>query len=212
MSRFGVARSTVRAAIAQLRAEGMVVVEKGAGSFVRDPGQDRCRIDARVVGTWLQEANTGGGTGERRFRIPGPEPRVSREAVGEAMAQRLGVEAGVPVLRQQLVGPGPGIARRRTTASLHPDVEREARIRERDLGGDDLVAVLRTKGVALDAMEDVVAARMPSPGEREELGILDGVPVLDVVRTIGAGGRTAAVIETVVAADLVSLRYSLPPV
>jgi DNA-binding GntR family transcriptional regulator len=65
--------------------------------------------------------------------------------------------------------------------------------------------------VSIESIEDEVEARMPSPEERERLVILDGVPVLEVVRTIRASGRIATVIETVVAADLVSLRYSLPP-
>jgi len=206
MSRFGVARSTVRAAIAQLRSEGMVVVEKGAGSFVRDPGRDRCQIDARVVGMWLQELE-----GERQFRVPHQEPRVGREPAGEALARRLGIDADAQVLKLEVIGPGPEVARQWTRSALHPDTEHEAKIRERDLAGAELAAVLSAKGVSIESIEDEVEARMPSPEERERLGILDGVPVLNVLRTIRAAGRVAAVIETVVAADLVSLRYSLPP-
>jgi len=207
MSRFGVARSTARAAIAQLRSEGMVVVEKGAGSFVRDPGRDRCQIDARVVGIWLGEA-----AGERPFKLSRYEPHVAREPAGEKTAKRLEVAAGAQVLKQEVLGPGPGIARQWTRAALHPDTEREGKIRERDLAGRELPAVLSAKGVRFESIEDEVEARMPSPEEREKLGILDGVPVLNVLRTIRVAGRVAAVIETVVAADLVSLRYSIPPI
>ncbi len=206
MNRFGVARSTVRTAISRLRSEGMVVVEKGAGSFVRDPGRDRCQIDARVVGMWLGEADS-----ERSFRIPRSEPLVTRGPAGEPLARRLELTGDAQVLRQLVVGPGPEVARRWTRATLHPQTEHDARIRERDLSRDELSAVLSSKGVSIESIEDEVEARMPSPEERAQLGILDGVPVLDVVRSIRAGGRTAAVIETVVAADLVSLRYSLPP-
>jgi GntR family transcriptional regulator len=205
MSRFGVARSTARAAIAQLRSEGMVVVERGAGSFVRDPGRDRCRIDARVVGIWLREA-----AGERLFRLSPPMPRVAREPAGEQLAKRLEVAADAQVLKQEVLGPGPEIKRQWTRSTLHPDTEQKAKIRERDLTHDELLSILSSKGVSIESIEDEVEARMPSPEEREKLGILDGVPVLEVLRTIRADGRVAAVIETVVAADLVSLRYSLP--
>jgi len=206
MARFGVARSTVRAAIAQLRSEGMVVVEKGAGSFVRDPSRDRCLIDARVVGMWLQELE-----GERPFRVPHGEAQVARESAGEVLARRLGIDGETQVLKQEVIGPGPDVARQWTRSALHPDIEREAKIRELDLAGAEVAAVLSAKGVSIESIDDEVESRMPSPEEREKLGILDGVPVLDVVRTIQAAGRVAAVIETVVAADLVSLRYSLPP-
>lgn len=204
MSRFGVARSTVRAAIAQLRSEGMVTVEKGAGSFVRDPGQDRCQIDARVVGMWVGEA------GERPFKLSRPEAHVSREPAGEELARRLGISADDRVLRQEVIGPGPDVARQWTRATLHPDTEQKARIRVRDLARDELPSVLSSNGLSVELIEDEVEARMPRPEEREKLEILDGVPVLEVIRTIRAGGRVAAVIETVVAADLVSLRYSVP--
>jgi GntR family transcriptional regulator len=206
MSRFGVARSTVRAAIAQLRAEGMVVVEKGAGSFVRDPGRDRCQIDARVVGMWLGEA-----AGERRFTLSRAEPHVARAPAGEKIARRLEIAADAQVLKQEILGPGPGIARQWTRATLHPDTEHKAKIRERDLAHDELHLVLSSKGLSIESIEDEVEARMPTPDEREKLEILDGVPVLEVVRMIRAQARTAVVIQTVVAADLVSLRYSIPP-
>jgi len=205
MSRFGVARSTVRAAIAELRSEGMVVVEKGAGSFVRDPGRDRCQIDARVVGSWLGEV-----AGERRFKLSRLEPHVARKPAGEKLAKRLEVAADAQVLKQEVLGPGLGIARQWTRATLHPDTELNAKVRERDLAHDELQSVLSSKGLSIDSIEDEVEARMPRPEEREKLEILDGVPVLDVVRVIRADGRTAAVIETVVAADLVSLRYHIP--
>ncbi|MFZ0169304.1 MAG: GntR family transcriptional regulator [Candidatus Dormiibacterota bacterium] len=204
MTRFGVSRSTVRAAISQLRSEGMVVVEKGAGSFVRDPGRDRCQIDARVVGMWLGEV------GERPFKLSSPEPHVSRELAGDVLAGRLGIPADAKVLQQEILGPGPDITRQWTRATLHPETEQYAQIRERDMAHDELPSVLSSKGVSIESIDDEVEARMPTPEEREKLGILDGVPVLDVVRMIRAAGRTAAVIETVVAADLVSLRYSLP--
>jgi GntR family transcriptional regulator len=206
MRRFGVARSTVRAAIAQLRSEGMVAVEKGAGSFVRDPGRDRCQIDARVVGMWLGET-----AGERPFKLARPEPHVAREPAGEKLAKRMEVAADTRVLKQEVVGPGPEIERQWTRAALHPGTEHDSKIRERDLAHDELASVLSSRGISMESVEDEVEARMPSPEEREKLGILDGVPVLDVVRMIRAEGRAAAVIETVVAADLVSLRYSLPP-
>ena len=205
MSRFGVSRSTVRAAISQLRSEGMVVVEQGAGSFVRDPGHDRCQIDARVVGMWLGEA-----AGERPFKLSRPEPHVARAPAGEKLAGRLEVTADAQVLKQDVFGPGPEIARQWTRATLHPDTEQKAKIRERDLAHDALQSVLSSKGVSIESIDDEVEARMPSPEEREKLEILDGVPDLEVVRMIRAEGRTAAVIETVVAADLVSLRYPIP--
>jgi GntR family transcriptional regulator len=93
---------------------------------------------------------------------------------------------------------------------MNPATERESRIEASDLARDGLSVLLSAKGVSFDAIEDEVEARMPTPLERQRLQILDGVPVLDVVRTIRADGRVAAVIETVIAADLISLRYSLP--
>ena len=207
MSRFGVARSTVRAAIAELRSEGRVVVEKGAGSFVRDPGQERCLIDARVVGMWLLDLE-----GERPFKLSRPELQVAREPAGEALSRRLELAPDAKVLKQESIGRGTEVARQWSRATLHPDTEHEADIQERDLAQDELQSVLSARGVPIEAIEDEVGARMPTPDEREKLEILDGVPVLYVVRTIRADGRVTAVIETVVAADLVSLGYSLPPI
>jgi GntR family transcriptional regulator len=154
---------------------------------------------------WLREA-----AGERPFKLSQPEPHVAREPAGEKLARRLEVTADAQVLKQEVLGPGPEIARQWTRATLHPDTEQTAKIRERDLAHDQLQSVLSSKGVSIESIDDEVEARMPSPEEREKLEILDGVPVLEVVRMIRAEGRTAAVIETVVAADLVSLRYSIP--
>src|SRR5215831_6398023 len=45
MDRFGVTRATIRNALAQLRVEGLLTIERGAGAFVRMPSPVR-----RIVG------------------------------------------------------------------------------------------------------------------------------------------------------------------
>jgi GntR family transcriptional regulator len=204
MGRFSVTRATVRAAIGELRSEGLVVTERGSGAFVRRPpplrrvprnpgapdsveaGEDAPRgHDVEQVG--LSEVAVDGTLG-RRMQIP-PGGRAIRW-------QRRHLAGGIPI---ELVtsylpaGSVPGVE-----GTTWPPA-------------DDPHARLLGAQARAERYEDEVSARMPTPDERRRLEVPPGVPVLLVVRRAkDRAGLLVELSETVLAADRNALIYGLP--
>lgn len=87
--RFGVSRITVRRAVADLEALGMVTRRQGRGTFATPP---RSTIGTMAVGGFSDHVS-GGGTMSRRI------VRATASEADADVAGRLGVEVGSPVFR-----------------------------------------------------------------------------------------------------------------
>jgi GntR family transcriptional regulator len=178
-AQYGVSRPTVRAALATLRAEGLIDAQQGRGAFVRLRPAMR-----RVPAPQLSEAVT-----QRNIR-PEAQQRIIEAAptsVRGAVAELLGVEDGHQAfVRRRLV----------TTPEGEP----------LELGAHYFPTTQKPAGREAHRTASLLSARMPSPTEAATLRIPDGVPLLEVlVASYDADGTPIQVVEALLPAD----RYAI---
>lgn len=210
---YGVARMTVRQALAVLKGEGLVVAEHGRGVFVRPRpvvrrlGSDRFARRHRKRGKAAFVADAA---------VAGQHPSVDELLITQGsppphVAEALRVDPEKPVLlrsRRYLINGHPV----ELAASYVPlDVAEGTPIAEPDTGPGGIYARMEDKGFAFKAFHEEVTARMPTPEEVRRLDLPSGVPVLTLVRTATATtGRVLEVCDTVMAAHSFVLSYDLP--
>jgi GntR family transcriptional regulator len=210
---FGVARMTVRNALQELRNEGLVIAEHGKGTFVRPAppvrrmASDRFARKHRAAGkaAFLAEAdNAGYSPGVDRVQVSrGPAPRDVAERLG------LAPDAEVVIRARRYLANGRPVE---TAVSYIPaEFAAGTRIEEPDSGPGGIYARLEDAGHVLARFTEEVGARMPTPDERRELEIGDGIPVLLVVRTAyDTDGAAVEVCDTVKVAPAYLLEYDFP--
>jgi len=210
---FGVARMTVRNALQELRNEGLVVAEHGKGTFVRPAppvrrvASDRFARKHRTEGkaAFLAEADKIG-------YAPGVDRvRISRELAPSSIAERLHLppDSEVIVRSRRYLANGRPVE---TAVSYIPATfGAGTKIEEPDSGPGGIYARLEDQGHTLARFTEEVGARMPTPDERRELEIGDGVPVLLVLRTaFDTEGVPVEVCDTVKVAPSYLLEYDFP--
>lgn len=212
----GVSRMTVRLAMQELRAEGLVVSWQGRGTFVADPKREPMPYRASVVHSAAVRARR---PGLDAFRVELAELgrkgfqdlRVERIPAPEEIASRLGLAPGDPVVvrrhRQVVEGQPYALVDSWFDAALADGTPLAEDVKVP--GGTDSLMV----ALDLEALHrrDEVTARMPTPEEAQALDIAGGVPVVIVVATeLAAEGRPVEVYVRVMPADRVSLVYEVP--
>jgi GntR family transcriptional regulator len=209
---YDVARMTVRQAIGELRAEGLVVAEHGRGVFVRSrPPVRRLAVDRFA----------------RRHRQAGKAAFLAEaEGVGTPSVDQIEVGEGLPPARVKellgLTGRLRVVVRSRrylldgepveTAVSYIPaSLARGTKVAEPDTGPGGIYARLEDLGHTLSHFIEEVSVRMPTPEERRRLHLGTGVPVMIVVRTAyETGGRPVEVCDTVKAGPSYVLEYRIP--
>ncbi|AYL38029.1 GntR family transcriptional regulator [Streptomyces fungicidicus] len=208
---YGVSDTVALEARKVLMAEGLVEGRSGSGTYVRERPVPRRvarsgfrpergatpfrqeQADAGVRGTW--------------------ESRSERAEASAAVAERLGIESGDPVMRTKYLFREAGepmmlstswepLALTGRTPVMLPE--------EGPLGGMGVVERMRAIDVVVDNVTEEVGAR---PGLAEELLLLGGVPghvVLVIQRTYFASGRPVETADIVVPADRYRAAYHLP--
>ncbi|MFD9943179.1 GntR family transcriptional regulator [Nonomuraea sp. NPDC059023] len=214
--RYGTTRPTVRRALALLKAEGLLTSRQGQGVFVRNKPRVRLLIS---------------GSNFRRHReagLPGFNAQVLEQ--GMIPAQRVHEVATVPATaaiaeRLNLAEGAPVIARRRIfTAndeavalcdSYYPAEFAEGTpIAEPNMIKGGVYAVIEDpdgpiRRLISRSIDDLVA-RMPTPAEAEALGLMLGVPVVQVVRTVyDSEDRPVEVQDSVMSAASHAFRYEV---
>lgn len=209
---FGVARMTVRQALGELSAEGLLVAEHGRGVFVRERPVVRRVASDRFA---------------RRHREAGQAAFFAEaEGVGVPSVDEIevGSESASSDVREALALPARGrvIARRRRylmdgqpvelAASYVPlSIAKGTAIEEADTGPGGIYARIEEAGHALAEFSEEVAARMPSPEERRRLRLPAGTPVLTVRRiAFDSNGSPVELTDTVKAAPSYVLEYRFP--
>lgn len=209
MRQYEVTRSTVRSALGVLGAEGLVTPEQGAGVFVRErPEQLPFDLLPRPSPT-----------GERPFRLGGGEQRQLRASAADPVtASHLQVAPGSPVAcwsgRVAAVGGRDmlGLVAVSRSEPLGRRALRPTSATARFLPGSSGIPPELDR-LDVTGYNDLVSARMPTPDERRELRLEQGVPVIQVMRQWWSRDRIRAVGVLIAAADrtVVRLTSDSPP-
>lgn len=210
MADYGVSRIVVRQAIDVLRGEGLVISQRGSGTYVREQ-QPRVR---RVLGNLYGSRATTSPFAEAT-RSSGMTPEweyQSRKTTApQAIAERLRIEPGDQVMRTQyrfFADNQPVML----STSYEPLAITGGTPIEQPEAGPITGVVPRMDAIGLHithVIEDV-QARAPRPYEAEALEVPAGVPVLYVERTYFADETAVETAEIVVSADRYIFSYAVP--
>jgi GntR family transcriptional regulator len=173
VERFRVSVNTVRAALVQLRTEGLVESRRGVGAFVAD------QLPVRRLSTDITEARGFYSMLDRIGKQPATRTTVERGPASVEVADQLQVEVGAEVvIRARVLGtegdPPVGLA-----MSYFPVWVVEAAPKLADPTVSGLPVWLR-EAFGDTYSEDLIDARMPTEDEVERLEIPEGTPVLIV--------------------------------
>jgi GntR family transcriptional regulator len=196
MDTWGVSSRTIRVALDQLRAEGLVVSKQGSGVFVRQQFVPR-RLSTDITTSvgWYH-------TLARQGLQPAGKTVVSEAPASPLVAEWLGIELGDTVtVRDRVLGTeehGPVML----ATSFFPwfVAERAPALKDPTRGG---MPELLREAFGETYSHDVLTTRMPNPEERQRLELEPGTPVLVIrggtytqesqpihfIEVIGAGGR-----------------------
>lgn len=207
---FGVARMTVRQAVQELRAEGLVISEHGRGVFVRPAPPIRRLASDRF-------ARRHRASGKAAFTVEaeksGYTPQVDnitvvRERPDSVAAKRLHLTADDEVVVRSRRYLADGKPVETATSYLPAAIAQGTKIEQTDTGPGGIYARLEEAGHTLARFTEEVGARMPTPEERRALQLPPGVPVLTVVRTAYDTNDVAVeVCDTVKVASAYLLEY-----
>jgi len=207
---YGVARMTVRQAVAELKAEGLVIAEHGRGVFVRSRptvrrlASDRFARRHREAGkaAFLAESESLG------------TPSVDQLDVGQVVptdrvADRLKLRKSAKVVcrdRRYLID---DIPVELATTYVPLGIARGTRITSQDTGPGGVYARIEEAGYKLGSFTEEVGARMPTPSERRRLSLTEGTPVITVTRiAYDVEGLPVEMTDTVKSAPSYVLEYS----
>lgn len=213
MARYGAARGTVRQAIDVLKAEGLIQVEHGRGSFVRARPPVRRRASDRFARRH-RDAGRGAFIAETEDEGRRPEIemlRLGREKPPAKIAELLGLDEDTPVLVRHRRYLADGQPLELATSYIPWDLANGTHMTRRNSGPGGIYARLEEIGHRLGRFTEEISSRMPTPDEMRSLRLGPGVPVFHLVRTaFDTRGRVVEVCDTVMAADRYILSYELP--
>ncbi len=211
MDRFGVTRATIRNALGQLRTEGLLTIERGAGAFVRRPSPVR-----RIVGPdrFLRrdrEQGKGAYVAEMERERLRPEVEVlevARTRVPAEIGELMGLDAGADVVLRHRRYLASGEPLELATSYIPWTLAKGTAIAKRDTGPGGIYGRLEERGHVIEGFEEQITARMPAPEERSQLQIPEGVPVFRIIRrAYDADRRVLELCDTIMPADRYVLTY-----
>ncbi|GAQ61067.1 GntR family transcriptional regulator [Streptomyces scabiei] len=208
MVRYQVSRPTVRNAIAALRAEGLIDVRHGKGSFVRSEPRPVVSLSGYV-----------GRTSDARFVLHGvatweqaEDPSTYRTHSTEATAHLLELEAEEALFGcdRLLIDPATGTRAMHRTLIPFAMAETVPGLAEAPDAEPASVYAMLTKAGHELWWSEAVRARMPLPDERTALRLPDATPVLHLSRvTCGTDDNPLILEELRIGADRAELAYRI---
>lgn len=185
MERYGVARATVRLAIARLRDEGLVVAQQGRGTFVSEPDQPMTLI-LRHSPSRLSKAerdlNRSAHHHDAMHRDSGVTTRVYFERADAKVAEQLGIDEGDEVCVRDRVMQINGEPTQLAVSRLPREITRETLIEQENTGDGGLLARLEELGFTpANPIEHVTVSRATSD-EARELSVPAGDPLFKITR------------------------------
>jgi GntR family transcriptional regulator len=199
--RWGVASKTVRAALDQLRAEGLVMGRQGVGSFVREQAVPRrLSTDISTSLGWYH-------TLARQGLTPAGKTLVTRAPASELVAEWLEIKPGTAVtVRERMLGTEGQPPIMLATSYFPTRVTRRApALADASRGG---MPELLREAFGETYSTDVLTVRMPTPAEVQRLDLSRGLPVQIIHGgTYDQEHRPLHFIEVVAAAGRVEFAY-----
>ncbi|MFH9815769.1 GntR family transcriptional regulator [Streptomyces sp. NPDC017230] len=208
MTRYGVSRPTVRNAIAALRAEGLIDVRHGKGSFVRSDGQPTLTLERRIQHAPGGQFVMPSGDVWEEAETPGVYRTRTTKATGRLLA--LGEDEELFGCDRLLTDATTGArAMHRTLIPFEVAETAPALAEEPSQHPTAIYAVLAEAGHKLWWTE-TVRARMPVPDERATLQLPDATPILHLSRiTHGTDDRPLILEELRIGADRAEAAYRI---
>lgn len=208
MARYGVSRPTVRNAIAALRAEGLIDVRHGKGSFVRSSGQPVLTIDRRISraaegkfvmpsgGIWQETEN--------------PSTYRTHTTRDTARLLQLDAEEALFGCDRLLIDPSTGTRAMHRTLIPFEVAEAVPLLGKEPCTPPATVYWVLTQAGHKLSWTETVRAHMPLPDERTALQLPDATPVLHVARVAhGTDERPLFLEELRFGADRAELAYRI---
>ncbi|MFB6809824.1 GntR family transcriptional regulator [Streptomyces sp. NPDC056387] len=214
VDRYGVSGGTIRKAMVEVRASGLVETRHGKGSIVKARPPVRHRSSDRFRRTHRQE---GRAAYLAESAQSGAEAKVSVLFIGpieapEGIAGRLGVEVGTQVLARRRLYFRNGTPVETATSYLPWDVVKDIpELFAENPGGGGIYARLEEHGHVFAEFVETLQARPASKAETSELALSPGAPVVHLLRdAVTETGRVVEVCDTLMAADQFVFEYRIP--
>ncbi|RKN70751.1 GntR family transcriptional regulator [Streptomyces klenkii] len=207
IQRYGVSRPTVRNAVSALRAEGLIDVQHGKGSFVRATGQPVVTVERRITRTAAGRFATHDGVEWEQAE----EPSVHRTETTAATGRALGLGEGEEMFGCDRLLTDPATGARALHRVLIPLATAEGTPLAQAPDTEPAAAyeLLTAAGHTLTWTE-TVQARMPLPDERTALQIPDATPILHTTRiTRGTDDQPLLLEELRISADRAQVAYRI---
>ncbi|RSS94818.1 GntR family transcriptional regulator [Streptomyces sp. WAC05292] len=214
VERYGVSGGTIRKAMTEIRASGLVDTRHGKGSYVkarppvRHRSSDRFRRSLRRGGkaAYLAESEQSGATAKVSVIFIGP-----MEAP-EEIAQRLDVAPGTQILARRRLYFRNGTPVETATSYLPWDVVKDIpELFAENPGGGGIYARLEDHGHVFAEFVETLQARPAAKAEASELALSPGAPVVHLLRNaVTETGRVVEVCDTLMAADQFVFEYRIP--
>ncbi|WP_432043822.1 GntR family transcriptional regulator [Streptomyces cadmiisoli] len=208
MARYGVSRPTVRNAIAALRAEGLIDVRHGKGSFVRTSGHPVLTIERRISRT-----------AEGKFVMPNgdiwqeteqPSTYRTRTTKETGRFLQLGEEEALFGCDRLLVDRSTGTRAMHRTLIPFEVAEAVPLLGKEPCKPPAAIYRLLTQAGHKLSWTETVRAHMPLPDQRTVLQLPDATPILHVARVAhDADERPVFLEELRFGADRAELAYRI---
>jgi GntR family transcriptional regulator len=207
---YGVSRIVVRQAMELLASQGLISKERGRGSFVRPRGPK----ETRIVGDFYGKRHTGSPFAAA-VKAAGHRPEwdyQTRETTASpAVAERLGIQAGDPVMRTTYTFFSDDQPVMLSTSYEPLAITRGTPVEHPEAGPvTGVVARMDSIGKVITHVTEETVARAARNMERESLDVADGTPVFAIARTYFAGDEAVETADIVVSADRYKLKYRVP--
>ncbi|MFF5448952.1 GntR family transcriptional regulator [Streptomyces sp. NPDC012888] len=214
VDRYGVSGGTIRKAMVEVRASGLVETRHGKGSMVKARPPVRHRSSDRFRRTHRQE---GRAAYLAESAQSGAEAKVSVLFIGpmeapEEIAARLGVTAGTQVLARRRLYFRDGTPVETASSYLPWDVVKDIpELFAENPGPGGIYARLEDHGHVFAEFVETLQARPATKAETTELSLSPGAPVVHLVRdAVTEEGRVVEVCDTIMAADQFVFEYRIP--
>jgi GntR family transcriptional regulator len=190
MARHGVARMTVRQALAQLQGEGLTLARKGLGVFVREFRPIRRRSIERLAASQWGEGHSIWDTDTEGRQLVVDQLEISETRPPEPVGRVLGVDLALLRRRRYVLDGKPVLL---ADSYLLAELVAESPIARPDPGPGGIYARLADLGHAPTHFKEELRARMPLGHETERLELDPGTPVVLIYRI--AYTATGAAVE-----------------